>query len=143
MTTSREIIEQSFNPDICASILDSWHRTLYKNNCKRNFQQFYQELKPPQKIIVDNWIVNCLIQNNILNTWSPINGIVNIPQEITVSFTPDICASILDSWHRTFYKNNCKGIFQQFYQEIKQQQKIIVDNWIVDWLVQNNVWKTW
>ena len=62
---------------------------------------------------------------------------------IEQSFNPDICASILDSWHRIHYKNNCKGNFQQFYQEIKQQQKNIIDIWIVDWLVQNNVWKTW
>lgn len=50
--TSREIIEQSFNPDICASILDHWHRILYKNNCKGNFQQFYQEIKQQQKILL-------------------------------------------------------------------------------------------
>jgi len=77
MSTPREIIEKSFNASICRYLLDSFHRTLYIN-CKNDFKLFYFKLKTPQRIIINNWIVECLIQYNLWQSWHPEDDNSNI-----------------------------------------------------------------
>lgn len=139
MSTPKEIIEKKFNSNTCRSLLDSLHRSLYYSNCNCDFKLFYFQLASPQRFIINNWITDSLVENNLWQNWE-----MPIPREmIEKSFTASICRSILGSWHRSLYLNNCKSDFKLFYFQLDSPQRIIINNWITDYLVKYNLWEKW
>ena len=84
MPIIQEIIAKTFNASICRSILDSWHRSLYLNTCKSDFKLFYFQLASPQKIIINNWISDCLVKYNLWQKWDMESDIVTL-ENITIN----------------------------------------------------------
>lgn len=71
------------------------------------------------------------------------NNSVSARIVVEESFTDSVCMYLLDNWHTNLYRMNHRSDFKSFYKALSTDSRAIVNKWIMDVLVQYNLWNHW